>query len=405
MKLSWLLAMQIGCVTPCVAQKPPTQPTSCRRSLVVSLYPAIPQATEFYTQLERAFETRNPLIDLVIKVVPTDSYYDPTGGILHETADVYEVDCVLLDDFIQQKKIQPYPATYSLNQADCLPATQVVYKAARLYAVPHWLCGNFLIYDKADQAIQQSSSFAQVVAALGNPTTPASGLLIDECGKLTLGEFYVNALYDQLDDLATVLTYCRPDNLNPAAVQLLNQVPDLTYKEWGRDADYHEKNAFYPKQYGIGNGRAFVGYSESLYSILDQAQNACSREERCVTSENIALKLWTFGEAKPTTAGWLDALALDAKLSGQKLRDAQQFVAFLTGKEMYYAALKPAPYTPPRYLLPPYRQYYTDTALTNHARLYRQLEPLAGQLRTFTQAGLTQRLRTIGKQLNTTLKQ
>jgi thiamine pyridinylase len=125
---------------------------TARRQLTVSLYPYVPNADNLYRKVEKEFEKQNPQIDLIINL--SSDYYDEQAGIITEQADVYEIDCILLKDFIEKQKIQPLsnPKTF-FQHSDLMPAANVVYHNKALYALPHWLCGNFLMYRSNDSLI------------------------------------------------------------------------------------------------------------------------------------------------------------------------------------------------------------------------------------------------------------
>lgn len=369
-----------------------------RRELIVSMYPFIPNPDNFYRKLETKFEAANPEIDLIIKL--NDSYYDEEG-IIKEMADLYEVDCILLKDFIAKKKIQKIPDYYSLPLDRILPAANIVYQDRQLYGVPHWICGNFLIYNKTDSLLTSAKTLNDLQTVFGSNPPLSKGLLIDMKGKLTLGELYADGLMDQYKNVDSVKKYVALNHLDTLiTIPNLCRVQGMTFADWGRDDDYHNKNFFYQKQFAKGNGRAFVGYSESLYTILDEINNACSKEEKCFDQKNISIKEWALSDQGSTPVGWVDALCLDAGLSGTKLKDAMKFISFCVNVDTYHLALIPDYGDSPRYLLPAYKDYFTDQLILDKAPLYSQLYPLANRIVSFTGDGASPILRKIGKEID-----
>jgi thiamine pyridinylase len=372
---------------------------SNRRQLTVSLYPFIPNADNLYRKIEMQFEKQNPDIDLVVNL--NADYYDETSGLISEEADIYELDCILLKDFVKKGKIQSLqPDKFLFQQDDLMPASNIVYLDKKLFAIPHWLCGNFLFYNSLDSAMNNIKKLSDLEKVIGINPNLRGGLLIDLKGKLTLGELYADALFDQYKDVEVVKKYISISNLDKSAIDNLNRLPKMTFSNWGRIDDYHNKIGFYQKQFAKANGRAFVGYSESLFYILDEINNSCYNEEGCITNNQISIAEFPLSENGSTQAGWVDALALDSKLKGQKLNDATTFINFLISKESYHTALIPDYGNSPRYLLPAYNQLYSDSVVLQSAPYYQQLYPLALKIISFTENGISPELRQIGKKLD-----
>ncbi|MBK7233810.1 MAG: hypothetical protein IPH93_16505 [Saprospiraceae bacterium] len=87
---------------------------SNRRQLIVSLYPFIPNSDNFYRKIELEFEKQNHDIDLIVNL--NADYYDESTGLISEEADVYELDCILLKDFVQKEKSKVYNPTNSYSK-------------------------------------------------------------------------------------------------------------------------------------------------------------------------------------------------------------------------------------------------------------------------------------------------
>jgi thiamine pyridinylase len=372
---------------------------SKRRQLTVSLYPFIPNAENFYLKIETLFEKQNPDIDLVINL--NADYYDEKSGLITEEADIYEVDCILLSDFIKKGKIQNLTGkNFLYQQDDLMPATNIVYSGKELYAIPHWLCGNFLFTNVSDSAMKSIEKLSDLEKVIGVDPNLKGGLLIDLKGKLTLGELYADALFDQYKDIEVVKKYITLSNLDKLTIDNLNRLNKITYSNWGRVDDYHNKIGFYQKQFAKGIGRAFVGYSESLSYILDEINSSCYAEEGCLPAANISISEFPLSDNGSKPVGWVDAFALDSKVKGQKLSDATIFINFLISKDSYHLALIPDYGSSPRYLLPAYKQFYSDSLVLQNAPYYKNLYPLAMKIISFTGDETSPILRQIGKKLD-----
>jgi thiamine pyridinylase len=377
------------------------QTPSCRRQLKVSMYPFIPNADNFYKKLETEFEKVLPDVDLIIN--QNADYYDETLGLITEEADIYEIDCIMLNDFVAKKKIQKLANETLLSPHMMAPTTMV--PAARNilinsgYVFPHWVCANFLISNAADAPMSGIKTLGDLERVIGKNPTLKNGLLIDMKGKLTLGELYADALFDHYNNLDTLKKYANVANLNKPTIDNLNRIPDLTYSNWGRVDSYHDKTGFYQKQFAKGNGRALVGYSESLYHIMNEIGNSCYNEEGCVAN-NLEISEVPFSDKGSNTLGWVDAFGIDSKVTGAKLHDANNFIIFLLTDMMYRKALIPDWGDAPRYLLPAFRHLYTDAEILKTAPYYTKLLPLVEKVTTFSSDGISPALRQIGKKLD-----
>ncbi len=371
-----------------------------RRVLVVSVYPYVPDAAKLYWSLETAFETANPGLDLRLSMNPDYYADDPSGGILHEQADVYELDSVFLEDFLEKGKLQPLPEGIVEKAGPFVPlAARAAFQGGVWYGAPHWVCGNFLFYRKQDAEMASVASQADLARVIGSAPAPGAGLLIDMKGASTLGELYLNAAFYR---------YSLPDSVLPRlASQPTPELADdlrgilaLASPGFGRDEAYHNRTGFYARQFARGRGRALVGYSEALHHTLGETANACLHEEKCLGGMNIGVKSWPPSDAGAPTAGWVDLFVIDARVEGQKLSDAKAFIRFMLSDEAYRTALLPEPGGAPRYLLPAREAIYRDPAILAAAPLYPAMRALLADAVPLSMPGLNQRLLRIGEKLD-----
>jgi thiamine pyridinylase len=172
---------------------PPQQPVE-PITLRVALYPFVPDRLELFEKIEAIFECENPGVNVVLISSPNagDNYYDDDNekkkGIQFVNADVYEIDTVLLSDFVALGKIVPIELPFD----DFAPETlRAVTRNSMVYGVPHWLCGNFLFYRKSDAKIRDATTWKDVISTLA---TRNQALLVDFKGRSTLGEWYFTTL-------------------------------------------------------------------------------------------------------------------------------------------------------------------------------------------------------------------
>ena len=169
---------------------------SKRRELKVGIYPYIPdingdQYQSLLTWIETTFEGQNPSIDLTVFSPPYDvvDIYDPESiaGYFRTTdaAHILEIDTVILGDTVDTGVIAEIGRNkYGFPIENYLPfSLEAVTVNGAYYAVPTYICGNFLMGINTDQT--------------GTSTCPLSD------GK------------DSFRQLDTVLNQCKTDMLNP----------------------------------------------------------------------------------------------------------------------------------------------------------------------------------------------
>jgi thiamine pyridinylase len=329
-------------------------------TLRVALYPAVPQRRALFTQLEQQFERMYPGVN--IELVETyedggqtkslaDNYY--SGGLAKAKADIYEIDTILLTDLVDSSKIQPIELPFN-NFATT--AVDAVTRNGQIYAVPHWMCGNFLFYDKSDAdvvtVVEQATNWSTVVSGL---KAHNKKLFVDLFGRSTLGEWYLTAYSDivglaqaQIDVEAT----SQPD---PRVVNALSELISACSNGFCRNGDLHSRAGYYARAFVRKEAQVFVGYSETIhYGLQDAIANCLGR---CLTKDTIGIRSLPafFEPRKGNGVGWVDGLGIDTSVHGLKRALAEEFIRFIVSDSGYRFVLEPegdGSGNAPRYLLP-----------------------------------------------------
>jgi thiamine pyridinylase len=380
------------------------------RVLRVSLYPYIPDAASLYWQLEADFEATNPDIELVISL-NADYYNDkPAGkGILYEDADVYELDSVFLEDFIRLGKIKEIAADFAKCQKLVKLAETAAQRDSKWYGVPHWVCGNFLLFKKGDHelaAVRTLGDLERVIRKGLKPEDnllPEQALLIDLCGKSTLGEMYLDAEMDHHKTLAALLPHLTVGTMDNQALEAMKRALSLTAMGYGRDEDYHDRAGFYARQMFRGRGRALVGYSEQLHYGITETLQSSRHDEAKLKDSELQVAEWPLSDEGSQPIGWVDMFVINAKCSVQRVEDAQRFIRFMVARETYRKALTPGWGSAPRYLLPADATLYSDEEIVKTAPLYPQFLPIISRATPVSLENLNTQLRAIGGKLNEAL--
>lgn len=380
--------------------------TSCaqtRRVIRASLYPYLPNSAALYWDLEVSFEKENPSIDLQINLNP--NYYDhrqEKGGILFESADVYELDSIFLEDFINSNKIQPLPVSMNPDQSVLLnPAKEAAFRKNVWWGWPHWVCGNFLFYKKNDVQMSEVKTLADLERIIGLNPEPKDALLIDLKGTSTLGEMYLDALFDQYKSASLISSYLVPTKIEENAVLAMQRVLALSPPGFGRDDDYHDRQGFYARQFARGVGRALVGYSERLYYVIMETAQSCRRNDGCIKGHDLAVKEWPLSDRGSQPISWVDMFVIDASAKGQKLADCETFIKYATTITTLRRILIPAWGDAPRYLLPARVELYSDQDVLKASPLHKDMMTIMQKAFPLSLPKLNENLRLIAKKLDT----
>jgi thiamine pyridinylase len=341
--------------------------------------------------MEAEFECLHPglNLELVEESNAVDDYYasdpDKKRGFVYVEADVYEVDTILLSDFVAAKKLSQIELPFDDFDEG---ARIAVSRDGKTYGVPHWLCGNFLFYRRGDAEIAEAKSWSEISEILSKRR---QGLLVDFKGGLTLGEWYLTALSDAagLEAAQAAIVRQEQHEKHPEAIASLQKILDLCPIGYCRSEDLHDRSGFYARAFVRGQAAAYVGYSESIYLGLKEAADDCTPTSGCLQEGDIGVR-----NLPGSSDGlrWVDALAIDAKLNGPKKDLALAFIKYAMQVETYRKLLLPEwPYTS-RYLLPA-----RPVEMTGEAPLYVAFSQSIRSRQTGTTAGLNQSLRKLAK--------
>ncbi len=379
-----LLCLLAGVVAPQLAQA-----ASDAITLRIALYPYVPERYALFALLAQGFQRRNPGVTLdLVEVDPARDYY--AGGLVALDADVYEIDTILLDEVIAANKIAPLDLALGGFAPESVAA---VTRNGRVFALPHWLCGNFLFYRKDDTAIRDAVTWADLVRVLARRR---ENIFVDLFGHLTLGEWYITMLAEKSGlaaAQAAVLGSRAPD---ADAVAALATILAGCPTGYCRSEAMHDRPGFYARAFVHGAAAAYVGYSETAHYALQEIIDNCLPGSGCLSADDIAVRsLPSLIAGSPARGiGWVDGLAMSGTLTGVKKAAALAFLGFATSDEGYRPILEPRGLEAPRYLLPA----RTGLALAG-TPLYPNFYAAHAGRETGTAAGLNARLRALAERI------
>jgi thiamine pyridinylase len=373
---------------------------SPRRVLRVSLYPYIPAAPAAALALKQGFERLHP--DVIVDITFNRHSYDTdpaAKGALYEDADVHEFDVVFLRDFIDRHKLAPLSPAF-VRSIDRM--TPVAAKAAtidgRLVGVPHWLCGDFLIY-RADQTDLAGSP---TLADLERQLRPDHGLLMNMKSLGALGEYYLISLLarDGSPEAAVSDITATPD---PVILDRFQRILALEPAGFGRNPDDNAREDFYARQFARGAGSAFLGYSELIHDALDETASGCRAADHCVTAADIRVAPFPFQDGRVRPTVFEDLFGIDARVHGRTLKDAEDFIRYAVSVRGYRALLVPESGENPRYLLPATEAAFDDPRILAAGPLYPKLRAIIDQGVVMTAPHLNDRLHDVAVRIDASL--
>jgi thiamine pyridinylase len=379
-----------------------------RRELRVALYPFIPEFVAAAEGIKRDFEAAHPHISLDILDLRSN-YYAPDEPNYIETvdADVFEVDSVLLAQFIADKKIRELPTDMLLPPAALLTNAYVGTQVnGKRYGAAHWVCRNLLFFPAAKAPQFPIRTLADLERFVGSADA-TDRLLVDLKGKLTLGEFYLSAAFDHYSDTGRALAAA--ESMDSALADDITRLLKLCPPGGCRDEAAHDDPRLYATVFARHDAKALIGYSELLHDVL-AARQACG--DACLSDSDLAVSDLALDDSGSTPIAWVDSFAVNAHCTAQCLADAASFVRFMNQDSTYLKLLlplgpsalsgSPAPVVP-SYLLPAKAALYSNPALLQHAHLYPELKALVENATVPTAEQLNSKLRLLGSQLDHTL--
>lgn len=345
-----------------------------RKPLRVALFPYIPDAAgdsyaKMLSRVEKEFEAENPSVDLILKPMTDDGFYemekltewltnDPNGGGYH----LVEVDTLLLGDLVNANLAAEWQSPP--NASDWLPAGfKGVNVGGKVYGVPHWLCGHFIF--ARDKKITKAKTVTGLLKALNSadPAVPnIAGVLT---GSWNMPALYLDAWVDTYGPQNVVSAIST--NLDAAVIRsfkLFSRQCEATGKNPCLDGTFGDDNDLSAKQFAEGKADAFFGYSERLNFILRRGPGGA----------RLHLASAPLGEGKRPLL-FVDAFVMRRDCDASCREAATKFAAYMNRPQTHewvLMSLDAGASAVPRYLLPATRSAY-KTSRVRRDRYYRTL--------------------------------
>jgi thiamine pyridinylase len=379
-----------------------------RRELKVALYPFIPGFTAAATLIKRDFEAEHPRIKLSILDL-RNNYYGPEQPNFIESvdADIFEVDSILLAQFVADGKIRELPTDTQLPPSELLtPAYVGTQLNGKRYGAAHWVCRDLLFSTKTAAPVVPIRKLADLEAFIGSGDD-TNRLIVDLKGILALGEFYLVSAFDRYSDAERALIAA--ESLDLALQDDLVRLLKLCPPGGCRNQASHDPPGLYGQLFARKRAKALIGYSELLHDVLSESLRCGGA---CLSDSDLVVSDLPLDDRGSTPITWVDSFTIRENCAAQCLADASAFIRFMNQDSTYLKLLLPAEDMPkngspttviPTYLLPAKAALYSNAALLRRAHLYPELRALVENSTVPTADQLNTKLRRIGSQLDKNL--
>jgi len=347
------------------------------------------------------------LLQFSIEFIDLDqNYYAPSAQPQDEyigatNANIYELDSVFLRDFVDQRKIQPWPNDALMPEKELLNTAAIGSEIdGTRYGVAHWVCGNFLFFNAQAPNFPQVSKLSDLESAIGPHHMIGQGLAADFKGKSTLGEFYLETAFDHYGGWQAANPHLQA--LDPILVADLERLMRLCDSGYCRSDQYHKHDpAFYARLFAQRKAQAFLGYPEGLHSVLAESAK-CDAKSACLKDSQIDVVGFPSDDNGRHQISWVDSFVLDAGCQGTCAHDAAAFVEYMSSDSTYRTILLHTG-AAPAYLLPAKAALYNDAEIVSQAHLYPKLKGLIESAQAPSDIGLNDELRILGAELDSQL--
>ena len=313
--------------------------TSCGRNgvdtLTYAVFPYIPDVDYYQEIIERRWAEIEPDIELVR--AEWDCYDDgvPDG------IDVIMYDAVMRDALIENDWIQPIDRNTVQDVEDIFPfALEGLTADGRLYGIPVFLCGNFLIYDLDCADLADAEHLTDLAQE-------SEILVINSRLEMNRPQYIYEILADTLREA------------NPTVGSDADDLMALVDK-LAVDAHEEDDDPQVALAYDSGTGKGYIGFSESIRLLSKRIART-------------GIKAISFSDQYDLPRVYVDAVAVNSKEKGQRYEKCIELMNVIAEADVLSSlSVKDGI---PQYILLARRSPYEP--LADRFPLYAQMESLA----------------------------
>ena len=318
-------------------------------TLNVSLYKVLPDYDSFEKAVEECWKEKHPEVKLIF------SDWDCYSGVAPDDLDVFVFDTTSLDTFAKKGYLLNLSREEIRDYEDLIPSFLEGSRVNEdIYAVPQLLCTDLLYTRKDDEDLREVQNIKELHDALGS-----SGLLMDKEEAAIKVVMYLQALVDEKQQYTDCYPPIEEGKLSSETIESLELIRDMHQSD---DEDVPEDSGLYYSagRFAEGMGRAYIGYSETLDVMGESASD-------------MDFRLFSMTDDPDIPVFYVDAAAVNSKVSDEKKELALDFLNMITGKDLMVRAL--ANGGNPKYLLAARYSIY-DTLASDYP-IYGDLKKIA----------------------------
>jgi len=340
----------------------------------IALFAWLPEMALVFEQIEKDFEDKHPKFNLEIEAI--DPYSNDRYGIFNGINNFYDFDIVEIDyyRFNDLNRINP-PSLDSIpeqfvNSVDYVGAAAKIEDENLSFFVPHWICGNSLVYRSSNKKLDKAESFNEILECLNPKSTP---LNVDFYGKATLGEYYADAVldtYGQSEAKKHLKNLGINENvsLKPDIVKKIKLLFDeINPKFQEKIEQFHDFSYLYPEDFYSNSNSVLLGYSERLFYVekAKKEDELIAWDEVILNSKEYQIKQFSFADTSKGTPSWVDGFVIPSGKAKAKKKAIVTFLTYIISPNAYRIINKEQSYMPARYLLPAYESAFHELSKTS----------------------------------------
>ena len=294
-------------------------------TLNLALYTVIPDYDSFAETVKACWAETHPETEL--NIVDWDCY----SGEVPEDLDVFVIDTADFDLYAGKGALLPLEEEEIRDYEDLIPSfTAGCRVGGTLYALPQFLCTDLLYTRRGDTELEGVRNLVDLYALLGD-----DDMLMDMDSDIFRVCIYLQALMDENHRYTDTFPPLEEETLSREAVGALAMLRDMRRKD---PAGLPEDGGMYQyaRRFADGEGRVYIGYSESMDLMGDAASETDFRLISMTDDENIPVF-------------YVDAAAINARIPEEKKALAFDLLNMITGTDLLVQASQRNGL--PRYLL------------------------------------------------------
>lgn len=315
----------------------------------VSLYKVVPDYDSFKKTIADRWKEKHPEVELNFE------NWDCYSGEVPEGLDVFVFDTISLDSFAERGFLLALSEKDIQDYNDLIPSfVEGCRVNGTLCVIPQFLCTDLLYTRKKDADLKNVQNIDDLYSVLGD-----SGLLLEKHSFTSKIGLYLQALIDEKQSYMDQYPPIKEGELSPIATDSLEKMRKMHLTDSEGDLE-DESRFYYARKFAEGMGRAYIGYSEAMNEMGESASD-------------MDFRLFSMTDSKNIPVFYVDAAAINAKISDKKRALALDLLNIITGTDALTRAI--ANDSDPQYLLA--ARYSIYDALKSDYPIYKDLKNVA----------------------------